>query len=125
MADWADLSLLQLFRLKGTGDAVVEAMSDDNAETNISIAESRLPASQWGDMHRLAVVLLALHGIGAGASGSGAGGPVTAEKRGDWSRSYGLPIGRADQAWLMSSSYGREFLSIQRSRAARLPFVAR
>ena len=115
------MSSLTLARSLSYGDPAVTAISDAVLSFALEQAESRLDVEAWAGQYARAVCLLALHmaTAGPGGTGGGAPGPVSSESVGQWSRSYAtmpMPVG---DAWLGSTHYGREFLSIRRSR----PFV--
>jgi len=107
-----------------------------NVDDWLTLAAERLTASAWGNVYNQAVAYLAMHlmlegGLGTGATGAvgpgaGAAGVVTAEKVGDVSKSYGAAstdassIGDAD---LMSTKFGRLYISLRESRAAAAPML--
>jgi len=61
------------------------------------------------DKAAMAVALYAAHLIYTTSTG-GAAGPVTSEKEGDLSRSYGMTVN--DKKWLGKSSYGQLYLQV-------------
>ncbi len=101
--------------------------STGTIDTFIGFAELQVFSDVWGRLADMATTYLAAHllalsypgGTPTGAS-SGPGGPLTSEKVGDVSRNFGqsnptgLTVGDVD---LMSTGYGRQFLSLRESLA--------
>lgn len=112
------MSSLALARGLSFGDPAIAAISDDVLTFALEQAASRLDEAAWAGQYDRAVCLLALHmaTAGPGAPGGGAPGPVSSETVGQWSRAYATMPTPAGEAWLGSTHYGREYLSIRRSR---------
>lgn len=103
-------------------------------------------AAPWGSMFADAMAYYAAHlfkmtppnpatgtGGGGDSGAGGVGGPVTAQKDGDLSRSYanaaalsgGGGANTSEEAQLMETVYGRRYLAIRKTRATSSPGVVR
>ena len=89
--------------------AVVGAKSD--LADMIELAETRLTTDTFGDNYNEAVALLVLHMYAVNDRGS-SGGPVTSEKEGQLSRSFGAA---ASSGALGDTSWGRELERLTKS----------
>lgn len=118
-------STVTLARTLALGDAAVAGVSDADLNNLIEIASARMNPSAWGRAYQEAVALLALHYIATSpaARGTSAGGAVEEEQVGSWRRRYAVDTTHITDPWLGSSEYGRRYLSLQRTRAARAPFI--
>lgn len=94
-------------------------------ETIIDVAETMVCESRWGEKKaKLAVQYLTAHiltdtGVGQeGGSSSNLSGPVTSERVGDLSRTYGtvnISNGSSSDALYLTTKYGRMFLMLKKS----------
>lgn len=89
--------------------AVVAAKGD--LATMIEYAEEQLNEECYGDDYANAVALLVLHLYAVNDRG-GAGGPITSEKEGQLSRSFGATASAASWG---DTSWGRELQTLSRS----------
>ncbi len=89
--------------------------NDSRVELFIGIAASQIGSDAWGTLTDPATAYLAAHSLAmANRLGSGAAGPVTAEKVGDLSRNYGDLSSKLDSVELSSTPYGLEYLRMRR-----------
>jgi hypothetical protein len=96
-------------------------LSDSMIETYIGIAQCLISEDAWGCCYSQALSLMTAHLVTLGAR-AGVGGPVTSERVGDLSRSYGtLNSGTGDINELAQTSYGT-MLSMLRRAQFRTPF---
>ena len=100
------LTITQIITVRS---AVVAAKSD--LATMIEYAEEQLDEDCYGDNYANAVALLVLHLYEVNDRG-GAGGPVTSEKEGQLSRSFGATAASASYG---DTSWGRELQTLSRS----------
>ncbi len=99
------MTQLDYFRLLAPA---YEDMLDADVTNWLLIADGMVFADCLDDDKKaMAVALYAAHLIYT-TSSDGASGPVTAEKEGDLSRSYGATVN--DKKWLGKSSYGQLYL---------------
>lgn len=127
-----------------TQQAMLEAFAPEFVgDTRIALAlelaaEQMATEAVWGNVYDQAVAYLAAHlltswspaaGSGSGSAAGSAAGPVTSESAGDVSRSYGnstsgvTGLGLSD-ALLATTSHGRNYLGLRRTRAAGAPGLA-
>ena len=99
-------TITQIVQLR---DAVAGARSD--LDDMIELAETRLSTDTFGDNYNEAVALLVLHMYAVNGR-SGSGGPITSEKEGQLSRSFGAA---ASSGALGDTSWGRELERLTRS----------
>lgn len=109
-----------------------EFVGDARIALALELAAQQMREAAWGVVFDQAVARLAAHLLtewgSAADSGSGdaagiASGPVTAESAGDVSRSYGNAMTgvsglSVSDAVLATTSHGRAFLALRKSRAA-------
>ena len=88
--------------LEETTNAVLDAVSEQ--------AALQINADLWNDLATYGLVMLTAHMLTI-AKRRGQSGPITGERVGDISRSYGT-AGNGD---LESTSYGREFLRVRKT----------
>lgn len=100
------LTIAQIIEVRS---AVVFAKSD--IDTMIEYAEEQLDEACWGDKYNNAVALLVLHLYEVNDRG-GSGGPITSEKEGQLSRSFGATASAASWG---DTSWGRELQTLSRS----------
>jgi len=98
-------------------------------DTMITIATPLVPYAAWGEQTALGVTWMTCHLLQIAANGSagggGAAGPITADKAGDVSRSYGSAGGGGwADAGLSETVYGRQFLQLRGSLAITGPRLA-
>lgn len=87
-----------------------------NAELKVSELDG-----ETGPKTKLARVYLASHFATAGINAASADGPITAEKLGDESRSYGtFDMGGSA---LATTGFGMQYLMLVRSSVARVPLI--
>lgn len=111
------------------GAAVAPTLyADARWSTFVAIAQEQLTAAAWGNVYGQASAYLAAHllqvaidaetvGVGAGAAGS----PLTSITTSVLSESYGTTVvasNNTDDALLATTSHGRQFLALRRTRAA-------
>jgi hypothetical protein len=87
---------------------------DSELEDYIELAAEEVSAGVFGDMYQSAVANLAAHFLTNAASDGHASGPLTSERAGEVSRSYGFSANRDGQ--LDTTTYGAEFKRIRNSR---------
>ena len=88
------------------------ALSGDSRLTSmIELAETRLQECTFGDNYNEAVALYVLHMYEV-SDRSGSGGPITSEKEGQLSRSFGAT---ASSGALGDTSWGRELERLTKS----------
>lgn len=100
------LTITEIITLRS---AVVAAKSD--LATMIEYAEEQLEECAYGDKYNNAVALLVLH-LYAVNDRTGSGGPITSEKEGQLSRSFGAAA--SSSAW-GDTSWGRELQTLSSS----------
>lgn len=109
------------------GAAVAPTLyADARWSTFVAIAQEQLTAAAWGNVYGQASAYLAAHllqvAIDAENAGAGvAGSPLTGITTGALSESYGATVAASnntDDALLATTSYGRQFLALRRTRAA-------
>ncbi len=112
------------------------SVSDSAIDLRCDVAEALTSARVFGAYYTIALAYLTAHlltvdlrasgGPTGGGGGSAGVGPVTAERVGDLSTSYGsigwTPRSAAD-ADLSATSYGIRWLALRDSRAGVLPVV--
>lgn len=104
------------------------SVDEDRVAAFIALAVLRVSSTQWGVKADMGVTALACHllskalaseAAGAAGGGGGVAGPVTSETVGDVSATYADATSAAAasnggrNADLMSTSYGREYLSLR------------
>lgn len=117
--------------------AAVGDFPDATVDVFLDVAAQQHNAASFGATFQTAMIYFAAHllalaypaGVGS-AIGAGAGaGAITSKKAGDLSVGYGaasggvaggVTLGDAD---LMTTAYGRRYLSIRNSRSARSPRI--
>lgn len=105
--------------------------SDATVNNWLTLAVQEHNTTVWGNSYVTAMAYFAAHQMastpGLGAAASGAAGPLTQQKDGDLSRSYGttaIPstMSSGDQS-LMLTTYGQKYLHIRNSRALTGAYV--
>jgi hypothetical protein len=99
---------------------VASSRSQSDLETAISLAEKRVSVGVWGDRYRQAVAYLAAHYLAVADKGNNPG-PVTSEKAGSVSVSYGYS---QQSSGLESTSYGQQFLELRDELPTTTPLTA-
>lgn len=92
---------------------------DSELDTAIELATARVSSGVWGDRYRQGVAYLAAHVLTIAAREGSGVGPITSEKAGKVSRSYGFSA-QADSGGYGSTEYGKQFLQLR----SELPDVA-
>jgi hypothetical protein len=88
-------------------------------DTLAADAALEMSVSKWGSKYDRGLAALVAHMIKvADQAASGAAGPVTSEKIGDLSRSYGQVGGTTGDELLMTTAYGQEYLRLRRQLVA-------
>lgn len=115
-------------------DAEHAALDDAVVSTYLDLAARRHSAAAFGTVYPEAMVYYAAHciqrtpGLIAGGSGADEVGPVTSQKDGDLSRTYGTTgggsgaTGAVGDGDLGLTAYGLRYLELRGSRASSAPF---
>lgn len=117
------------------------ALSTATKEQFLSYAASMHTASFFGNSYALAMAYCAAHlmteaGLGSGSSGAaaasaasaGLSGPVTSQKTGDVAQTYANVAQNAqtaEQAWWMTTKYGRAYLGLRKRKPGSAPGLVR
>ena len=108
-----------------------------DADTWLVLAAGQLYSVAWGANYTLGVCYLAAHmatlaplDVDEAAAGAVVAGPITSKGAGDLSESYGSATSGVSgittgDAALMLTKYGREFIRLRNTRAARTATVIR
>lgn len=97
-----------------------ESIGDDTLNTYITLAAQRIAPAVFGEVYEQAVAYLAAHMLVMNRDRKGASGPVTSERAGEVARSYGFSPDYTN-SYYGATGYGREFLSLRRSRVDTKP----
>lgn len=94
-------------------DIAPELADEDSSRIYRFIEFAALSVNEtiWGSKYDLGVAVMAAHLLTMAGRG-GTGGPVTSEKVGDLSRSYGQ---MGDKDSLMATSYGQWFVQLRKT----------